>query len=482
MSKLIYRTATDLAALIREKKVSAVEVLEAHLAQIAKHNSKLNAIVTSNEENASKRAVEADAALAKGEIWAPLHGVPITIKDVFETKGLRTTSSFKPLENYIPEQDATVVARLRQAGAIILGKTNMPTLAMDIQSNSPLFGRTNNPWDITRTPGGSTGGGAASIAAGFSPLEIGSDIGGSVRIPAHFCGIYSLKPTDHLVSLAGHIPEPPGAPQGVRHMGMPGPLARSVEDLRLALSLIAGPDGRRWETPPIPLTPAQNKPLKEYRFAWTDSFGEVKASRDTQAALRKLATDLTNAGCHVEKVTPPDFDFDLAWQLYGEIAGAEIGSGMGAIPRLLTRLQFQMMSDPSPLNRGYLNGFRLKMTRYAEALTQRDRLIAQLENFLSQWDAWLCPVTVGSAFKHCKMGEPVIIDDQKTPYFTANMSFTSVFNMTGNPVVVLPMSQSQEDLPIGVQVVGQRWDDMALLAAAERLSEITGAFQAPPNF
>ena len=482
MTKLVYQSATELAKSIREKKLSSLEVLETFLAQIAKHNPELNAIVTLDEENARKRAVEADAALAKGEIWGPLHGVPITIKDAFETEGLRTTSSFKPLENYIPEQDATVVARLRRAGAIILGKTNMPTLALDIQSNSPIFGRTNNPWDITRTPGGSTGGGAASIAAGFSSLEIGSDIGGSVRIPAHFCGIFSLKPTDHLVSLAGHIPEPPGSPQGVRHMGMPGPLARSVEDLRLALSLIAGPDGRRWETPPISMPAVEKKAFKDYRFAWTDSFGGVKASQDTQIALHKLAADLTDAGCHVEKLSPPDFDFDLAWQLYGEIAGAEIGSGMGVIPRLLTRLQFQMFSDPSPLKSGYLNGFRLKMTRYAEALTQRDRLIAQLENFLSQWDALLCPVTVGPAFRHCKMGEPVTIDSQKAPYFTSNMSFTTVFNMTGNPVVVLPMSQSKEGLPIGVQVVGQRWSDMALLAVAEKISEIAGDFQSPPNF
>ena len=482
MSRIVYRTASDLAGLIRGKEASSVEILDAHLEQISRHNPRLNAIVTLDAENARKRALEADAALAKGENWGPLHGVPVTIKDAYETAGLRTTSSFKPLANYIPERDATVVARLRQAGAIIVGKTNMPMLALDIQSNSPIFGPANNPWDVARTPGGSTGGGAASLAAGMSPLEMGSDFGGSVRIPAHFCGVFSLKPTDHLVSIAGHIPEPPGAPQGVRHMGTPGLLARSVEDLRLALPLIAGPDGRRWETPPIALTPVQRKPLKDYRFAWSDHFGGVAASRDTRAMVHGLAADLARAGCHVEQAAPDNFDFDLAWRLYGEIAGAEIGSGMGAVPRLLVSLQFRMMADTSPLKNGYVNGLKLKMNRYAEALTERDKLISRLEDFLSSWDAWLCPVTVGAAFKHCKMGQPVEIDGGNVPYFTANMSFTTVFNFTGNPVVVLPIGQTENGLPVGIQVVGRRWHDMALLSTAEALTEITGAFKAPPGF
>ncbi len=482
MTKLIYQTATELAKAIREKKVSSLEVLEAYLAQIAKYNSELNAIITLDEENARKRAREADEALAKGENWGPLHGVPITIKDAYETAGLRTTSSFKPLKNYIPEEDATVVAHMRQAGAIIIGKTNMPMLALDIQSNSPLFGQANNPWDITRTPGGSTGGGAASIAAGFSPLEIGSDIGGSVRIPAHFCGIYSIKPTDHLISLAGHIPEPPGSPNGVRRMGMPGPLARSIEDLRLALTLLAGPDGRRWEAPPIPLTPAPKKPLKGYRIAWTDHFGGVTASQETQKTLQTLAKELEKVGCYIEKVSPSDFDFESAWQVYGEIAGAEIGSGMDFISRSLTRLQFYMTKDPTPIKKGYLSGLRLKMTRYAKALTERDKLISELENFLSQWDAWLCPVTVDAAFKHSKMGKAIEVEEQKMPYYTASMSFTTPFNMTGNPVIVLPAGKTEGGLPIGIQVVGQRWKDMELLATAESITQITGAFQAPLGY
>ena len=254
MDKLNFLTASELASLICDRRVSSQEVLEAHLSQITAHNPSVNAIVTLDEARARQRAKEADEALAHDEIWGPLHGVPVTIKDVFETAGMRTTSSFKPLATYIPKQDATVVARLRQAGAIILGKTNTPEMAGDEQTNSPLFGRTNNPWNLERTPGGSSGGSAAALASGMSPLDIGSDIGGSVRNPAHFCGVFSLKPSDYRVPFTGHIPPPPGTKgRGLlRYFLTPGPLARSVQDLRLALSIIARPDEREWEVPPFP--------------------------------------------------------------------------------------------------------------------------------------------------------------------------------------------------------------------------------------
>ncbi len=482
MTALIYCTATELAELICTKKVSALEVLEAHLAQIEQHNPKLNAIVTLDSENARRRAAEVDQALAAGEIWGPLHGVPVTIKDAFETAGLRTTSSFKPLTDHIPAQDATVVKRLKQAGVVLVGKTNLPMLALDIQCDSPVYGRTNNPWDLARTSGGSTGGGAAAVAAGLSPLEIGSDLGGSVRIPAHFCGVYSLKPTDHLVSVAGHIPEPPGAPQGVRRMGMPGPVARSVADLELALTLIAGMDGRRWEAPPVPLNLVDPPAIQSLRIAWSDKFGEVQVSADSRKIIQKVVTDLANAGCQIESAAPQNFDFNLAWETYGQIAGAEVGSGMDALPRLLTRLQFSQIEDPSMLKKGYLRGLRLKMPQYAQALTVRDLLISQLDEFLSQWDAWICPVTVSAAFEHTKMGKPILMDGHQVPYFTANLSYTAVFNMTGNPVVVIPVGASENGLPIGIQIVGRWWQDMRLLAVAKSLDEAIGQYRQPPGY
>lgn len=481
-NEILFLSASEIAKKIREREISAEAVVETHLKHIAQHNPALNAIVTSNEPNARRRAKEADEALEQGEVWGPLHGVPITIKDSLETEGLRTTSSFKPLADHIPRQDATVVARMRAAGAVILGKTNMPMLAGDVQTNSPLFGVTNNPWDLSRTPGGSTGGGAAAVAAGLSPLEIGSDIAGSIRIPSHFCGVFGLKPSEHRVPLTGHIPEPPGAPKGVRHIAVVGPLARSVEDLRLALSIIAGPDNREWEVPPVPLQSPPALSLKEYRFAWTDEFAGVPVTAETKNALAELANKLTDRGCYVEKCGPPNFDFHGAWFTYGEMYGGEVGSTMPAVPRFLTALQFIRWRKHSPIIQGAVRGMDLSMTAYVKALTRRDGFIAALESFLEPWDGWLCPAAAVPAFPHCKTGKPILVDEERVSYYMAAMGFTSIFSLTGNPVVVLPLTLSGEGLPIGVQVVGRRWRDMELLNAAEALTGVTGSFRRPMGF
>jgi len=236
MDDLVFTSVQKLAETIRNRHVSATEVLDAHLAQIDRHNPRLNVIVTLNRDEARVRASQADAALARGELWGPLHGVPITIKDGFSTAGIRTTSGFPLWADHVPEVDAPVVKRLRTAGAILLGKTNLPILSMDAQTDNPIFGRTNNPWNLSRTSGGSTGG-AAAVAAGLTPLELGSDIGGSLRIPAHCCGIYSLKPSAYRLPGGGYHPNPePALPDigGPAQVGVFGPLARSVDDLALA--------------------------------------------------------------------------------------------------------------------------------------------------------------------------------------------------------------------------------------------------------
>jgi amidase len=492
MDKLTFLTATELANLIRDRRVSSQEVLEAHLSHIATYNPSVNAIVTLDEKGARQRAKEADDALARGEIWGPLHGVPVTIKDVFETEGLRTTGSFRPLANYVPKQDATVVARLRKAGAIIMGKTNTPEMAGDEQTNSPLFGRTNNPWNLERTPGGSSGGSAAAIASGMSPLDIGSDIGGSVRNPAHFCGVFSLKPSDYRVPFTGHIPPPPGSKgRGLlRYFLTPGPLARSVEDLRLALTIIAGPDEREWEVPPVPLATSPTQNLRDLRFAWSDDFG-VPVAAEIRTALADLTTELTQLGCHVERCDPPEFDFAEALQVYGELkeAALTVRSSPLHLPRFIWRALSEQIPNSNPTGRGLLRGAGTNLQGYAKALSQRDVFIARMERFLADWDAWLCPVAALPAYPHLQSRNPieqlratVEVDGQKIPYILATSMYTGIFNLTGNPVVVLPLSQTREGLPIGLQVVGRRWNDMDLLAVAQALSEVTGLFQAPLGY
>lgn len=320
MSSLTFACAHQLARMIRDREVSAVEVLNAYLNQIAKHNSRLNAICTLDEENARARARLADEALAKGENWGKLHGVPITIKDIFETAGLLTTAGYIPLKDYVPQQDATVVARLRAAGAIILGKTNMAELAGDYQSTNSLFPRVNNPWNLDYTAGGSSGGSAAAVAAGLSSLDLGNDIAGSVRQPAHFCGVYGLKPTDRRISTAGQIPEVPGMPVCLRQMITVGCFARSLEDIRLCFSLITGSDIRRPDVPPIPLDTPSGKFLQNLKIAWSDEWAEVPVASEIRDAMAAIAHTLSQAGAQIEPWRPKNFDLSKTLNLYSQMA------------------------------------------------------------------------------------------------------------------------------------------------------------------
>jgi amidase len=481
-----WRTATELAAAVRTGAVRARDVVEDHLARIERHNPRLNAVVTLDAENARRRADEADAAVARGEPLGPLHGVPVTIKDAFETAGLRTTSSHRPLAHHVPARDATAVARLRAAGAIVLGKTNMSELAMDVQSISPIFGRANNPWALDRTPGGSTGGGAAAVAAGLSPLELGSDIGGSIRIPAHFCGIVGLKPTEHRVSSAGHVPDLPGRARHIRHMGVFGPLARSIDDLELALRIIAGPDGRDWDVAPVPLDAPAPRTLAERRFAWTDDFGGVPVDTDTRRVLADVVRRLEAAGCAATRATPAGFDFLAAWETYGELtleslAEAPLGLRLGAT------LASPFYSDV-PIQHGLARGAAmLGLRRHGRALTRRDDLLCALEPFLASHDAWLCPVSTTPAYGHRRSGlgrrgDPIDVDGVQIPYWTANISYTSVFNLTGNPVCVVPAGASRDGLPIGIQIVGRRWEDLHVLAVARQLVTLLDPVGPPAGF
>src|SRR5579863_810125 len=271
MRDIVFSSTTQLAAAIRAGHVSATEVLEAHLAQIATHNPALNAIITMDAEHAYEQARKADEALARGEVWGPLHGVPFTLKDAHATAGMRTTTGFPPLADYVPQEDSPVAARLKKAGGILFGKTNVAMMLADFQSINPIFGRTNNPWNVERTPGGSSGGAAAALAAGMTPFEIGTDLSASIRIPAHFCGVFGLKPTERRVPLTGLIPGLPG-PRPIRIMSCIGPMARTVEDLALLYPIIAGPDGRDTEVQPVPIDEVPTLDLKKLRIAFAPTF------------------------------------------------------------------------------------------------------------------------------------------------------------------------------------------------------------------
>jgi amidase len=454
---IVFSSTTQLAATIRARHVSATEVLNAHLAQIDKHNPALNAIVTLDAEHARERAREADEALARGQVWGPLHGVPFTLKDAHSTAGVRTTTGFPPLD-HVPQEDSTVTARLKAAGGILVGKTNVAQMLGDpAQSHNPIFGRTNNPWNIERTPGGSSGGAAAALAAGMTSFEIGTDLSGSLRIPAHFCGLFGLKPTENRVASTGLIPGLP-PPRSVRIMSCIGPMARTVEDLSLLYSIIAGPDGRDTEVQPVPVGAMPELELKDLRVAFAPTFPGFPVAAEIRAAIEGLAQQLNRLGVVVEEATLPELDFNQDLSSAGELIGMVLGA-------------FQPEENTPPTT----------LAQYLKALDRRDQSITAWEQFFQAWDVLLCPPSMITAFPHCETGSPLRVDGQEVIYWMVN-THTTLFNYTGHPAVVLPYKLDRDGLPIGLQMIGKRWGETHLLAIAKALSQVTGEFRLPPGY
>jgi amidase len=312
-----------------------------------------------------------------------------------------------------------------------------------------VFGRTNNPWNLERTSGGSSGGATAALAAGMTPLEIGSDYGGSIRLPAHFCGVFGLKTTEHRVSMAGHIPDLPSGPRVYRILWSIGPLARSVEDLALALPIIAGADPRDPDVPPLPVGSTPSLALKDLRLAWAPTFPGVPAAAPIREALNRLAAELDRLGAKVEERLP-DVSIEEHIKLRTTLSVA-----------LRTALA-PTEEEPAPM-----------LAEYFTALHRRDELIAAWERFFDHYDAFLCPVAMTTAFAHCETGTPLRVDGEEVKYWRV-IGHCGPFNLTGHPVVVVPVGTDPDGLPIGVQIVGKRWGEERLLGIAERLVEVVG--------
>ena len=477
-------SALDLAARIACGQTSASEALEHCLDRIHSHDRDINAVVTLDEAGARAAAAEADRRRTEGGVLPPLLGVPITVKDSFETAGLLTTGSHPPLAQHVPVRDAAVVARLRAAGAVIVGKTNLPELAGTPQCWSPLFGPTRNPWDPALTPGGSSGGSAAAVAMGFSYLDPGSDIGGSIRIPAAYCGVAGLKATENRIPRSGHIPHLPGGRRSVRHMLSFGALAPSVADLQCALGLLAGPDDLDTEVPRVPVQPV-TLPERPLRVAWWDDFGGLPLCRRTRAGLARTVAALQAGGCVVERRQPDGFDTHKAWQAWGWLAGTEIGLGMPALARRLLSVTGRFISRDQPLAYAFVQGLALDAQRYNRALNMRDRLIRVLERFLGEWDAWLCPVAPSVAYPQTRLvwwkrPPDIAVDEVRLPFSEGSIGLVTPFSLTGHPVVVLPAGV-EDGLPVGFQLVGRRWQDEALLARCGRLEPLFGGMHRPPR-
>ena len=455
---LVFSSTTDLAAAIAARKISAVEALDAHLAQIDRHNEAVNAVINLDREGARERAKEADAALARGDALGPLHGVPFTLKDMHETADMKTTVGFPPFADYVANADSPVVARLKAAGGILTAKTNVATMLGDWQSDNPMFGRTSNPWNLARTSGGSSGGAAAAVATGMTPFDIGTDMQDSIRLPAAFCGVYGLKPTEHRISLAGAFPDPGGAARSVRLMSCLGPLARDVEDLALIYQIIAGPDGSDTDLAPVPVQDMPKLDPRTLRIAFAPSFPGFPVAGEISAAVENLARQLQGAGAVVEAAKLPklDLDDDL------EQGGALIGMMMEAA-------QAEPPEGPTPVSRWF------------EALARRDRSILAWDRFFEDHDALLCPVAMTTAFPHCEPGTPIKVDGKEQSYWMLP-AYGAVFNYSGHPALSIPCGQDSAGLPIGLQLVGKRWSESQLLGIAKAIEPLAGGFHRPSGY
>ena len=466
LRELLFLPAVEIVRLIAAGDVSAAEVVSAHLDQIARLNPGLNAFVDLRADDAMAEACAQDEAVAAGAPRGSIGGLPITIKSAIDVKGLRCETGSPSRLGTIAAADATVVARLRAAGAIVLGTTNVAEMLMGYESENPLHGRTVSPWDAARTPGGSSGGEAAAIAAGCSAGGIGSDGGGSIRVPAHFTGICGLKPTPGRLPWSGHQP-PCLGPFAL--LGVVGPMARTVADLDALFRVAAGWDAIDPMAAPVPVAARDSPAPAVARIGVFEDDGRTPVTPETREAVRAAARSLEAAGHLVEPFRPAGLDRAReVWNvLFCEAGLLLLGETLGGTERALPILEaFLASAAPAPLT-----GARL-----LHAWADRDALRAEFLREMETFPILVCPVAAVPAFGH---GERVWSIDRVPVGYLDAMSYTQWFNVLGNPVVVVPAGRSPEGLPIGVQVVGRPYEEERVLAIAGAIERGCGAFRAP---
>ncbi len=461
MDELIYAPATALAQAIRTKEVSAEEVVHAYLEGIESVNPKLNAAVQLPADRALKQARHADALLAEGEVQGPLHGVPFTLKDAIETAGVVSTGGTAGRASYVPNEDATVVKRLRSAGGILLGKTNCPELGWAWETDNLIYGRTNNPYDLSLSSGGSSGGEAALIAAGGSPLGLGSDAGGSVRFPAHVCGIASIKPTSGRVPRTGHFPGPGGTLDSLWQIG---PLARFVDDLALALRVISGVDWRDPGIVPMPLERHDRVELKNLRIAFFTDNGIVGPTRETIEAVKTTAKTLAEAGAMVEEARPASID--QTYEIFLGLFSADGGAGIqGLLKAAGTSKVHPLIERVLEIQRAHA----ISTAEFGRLAVRLDMFRSDMLAFMEKYDAILSPVCAYPEMPHGATCE-------RLPAF----SYTMTYNLTGWPAAVVRAGTSPQGLPIGVQVAARPWREDVALTVAGHIEKALGGWQRPP--
>jgi Asp-tRNA(Asn)/Glu-tRNA(Gln) amidotransferase A subunit family amidase len=469
MGELNFFSAVAMAEKIRKKELSPVELTEAHLTQIERLNPELNAFVQVDAAGARRQARAAEKAMMHGQSLGPLHGVPLSIKSTVEVAGLRCEAGTKLRAGCVAIKDAPLVARLRGAGATILGVTNAPEMLMAWETDNLLYGRTNNPWDLTRTAGGSSGGESAAIAAGCSAGGVGSDSGGSIREPAHFAGICGLKPTPGRIPVTGHYP-PAAGPFSV--LGVVGPMARTVEDLKVLFEVMQGLDYGDTSSAPVPISWPTPKELKNLRIGYFEDDGRTPVTQETRAAVRTAAEALRRGGFKVEPFRPEGLEQarQTWWKIFCTVGG------------MLLRPMFAgHENEMSPTLKQFLDNVAKEPVHTGESLldtwTQRDLIRSQVFAQMNDYPILLCPVAAIPAFRHGERNWQ--IDGQNVEYLDA-WSYTEWFNLLGTPAAVVPVGKSKEGLPIGVQISARPWQEELVLLVAHVLERECGAWHVPP--
>lgn len=449
-----FQSAVELAGLIRSKSVSSVELTRYFIERIEQFDQALNAVVVRDFDGALAAAAAADEALAQGEISGPLHGLPMTIKESYDIAGLPTTWGNPAWKDYVPERDSATVARLKRAGAHFMGKTNVPLMLGDFQSYNDIYGTTNNPWDLARGPGGSSGGSAAALAAGLTGLESGSDIGGSIRNPAHFCGVYGHKPTWGIVPPQGQAP--PGV-VAVPDLAVVGPMARSAEDLQLSMSIVAGADHLNAPGWRLELPPPRMKTLGELKVALLPDHGTAPVEREVADRVHEIGRVLAKAGATVSDTARPDFVSDEGHGTYGRLLLSVTGT------RPEDNIDHQSWMGLDNARTHYRMGW---------------------QSFFRDWDVLVCPITATTAFKHDhgQYGTRTLEVNGETVDYFQQLFWAGIATVSYLPSTVFPTGLSKDGLPIGLQVIGAEFDDQTTMEFARLMAREIGGFQAPPGY
>jgi len=478
-----FRSAKELAADVRKKKIGCLELLDLYLERVEQHNPALNAIVAMDIEGARKRARAADRALARKQVWGPLHGVPMTIKESYDVVGMPTTWGIPELKDNVPPRNALSVDRLLAAGVVLFGKTNVPIYLADYQSYNAIYGTTNNPWDLSRSPGGSSGGSAAALAAGLTGLEAGSDIGSSIRNPAHYCGVYGHKPTFGVVPPRGQA-LPLRVAQG--DISVIGPMARSADDLEIALGVMAGPDEIDAVGYKLTLPPPRQKALKDFKVAvvLTDPNSEVDV--EVQDKIQAVADFLAKKRAKVSDRARPDIDTNELARVYIHLLRAATSGRQTAeeFERNAAAARGLGAGDESYYAR-MLRGSTSSHRDWIAHNETRHKMRHKWAEFFKEYDLLLCPAAASAAFPHDHVGErherTIEINGHRVP--TTDQLFWAGYScLTYLPATVAPAGRTKAGLPVGVQIVGPQYGDRTCLQMARLLEREFRAFEPPPAY